>query len=265
MANTGQLWAWLPQARLERNVSLSEHSQLLFQAGILDPVSFMSGDSSGIRAASVGERSHRPAVAGRIAWSAPLLGNRMTLGFGRYEGRQDWGTWGTRDSHRYVNSWVNTLDLDLPITRFVDLTGTYHRGRAIADLGGALGQNLAVYLLGDVLSPGDDPTAPLPTLTKGLKTQGGWLQLKIKPLRRFEINVAGGQENPSAAEMELASSTQDYLGDQLSRNRSYSTNLIFRPRSNLVLSTEYRHLRSYPLAEESRSEDHVNIAVGILF
>lgn len=262
MADSGQLWAWLPQIRIERNQTLSEHSQLLFQAGLLDPVSFVSGDSSGFRTASVGERSHRPGLAARVAWSAPLFGHQLTVGFGRYQGRQDWGP---SDRHSYVNSWANTLDWELPLTRFIDIGGAFHRGRALADLGGGLGQNVGVYLLSDMLPPGADLDAPLPAVTKGLGTEGGWLQVKVKPVRGFEINLAGGEENPFASELESASSTQDYFGDMLSRNRTFSANFVYRPRSNLLLSTEYRHLRTFPFDEDSRSADHVNLAVGILF
>jgi hypothetical protein len=166
-----------------------------------------------------------------------------------------------------INSWVHTLDWALPITRFVELSGAYHRGRSIADLGGGLGQSVGGFLVSDELAvlPGAPSELPLNAFFKGLASSGGWLQVKVRPLRRFEINIAGGQENRLASDAESAVSTQDYFEQDLVRNRTYLGNVIFRPRSNLVISTEYRHIRSFPLGEGERTLEHINLGVGILF
>jgi hypothetical protein len=42
-------------------------------------------------------------------------------------------------------------------------------------------------------------------------------------------------------------------------------NFIYRPRSNLLLSTEYRHLTTYAVDTGEWSADQVNLMMGILF
>ena len=39
LSNAGNLWGWVPQVRVEHRVALGNDSGLLFQGGILDPVS----------------------------------------------------------------------------------------------------------------------------------------------------------------------------------------------------------------------------------
>lgn len=264
MANSGQLWAWIPQIRLERKFAAFANSQFLIQGGILDPISSQVPDGSQSRTVSVGEVSQRPALAARLAWSHRLFGENVVFGFGYYRARQDWGSGGTAG----VNSWVNAIDWTIPVTRFFEITGAYHDGRALADLGGGLGQNVGNFLPAAMpleVLPDGTSEAPLTVSFKGLSSQGGWVQAKLKPLPKFEINFAGGQENRNAHELEEAASTQDYFGQDLARNRSYMANVVFRPRSNLILSTEYRHLRSFALGEDEQSLNHFNLAVGILF
>ena len=38
LSSAGNLWGWIPQIRVEHRVALGEDSSLLFQGGILDPV-----------------------------------------------------------------------------------------------------------------------------------------------------------------------------------------------------------------------------------
>lgn len=264
MANSGQLWGWIPQVRLERKFASFAHSQILIQGGILDPISSQVPDGSQSRTVSLGEISHRPAVAARVAWSHPLFGSNIVFGFGHYRAQQRWGNGG----YAAINSWVNTIDWEVPVTRLFEITGAYHDGRTLADLGGGLGQNVGIYVTDtmplDVL-PGSPSDTPLNAVFKGLGSMGGWVQAKLKPLPKFEINVAGGQESRFAGEVESAASTQDYFNQDLARNRSYMANVIFRPRSNLILSTEYRHIRSFALGEDEHSLNHFNLAVGVLF
>jgi hypothetical protein len=42
-------------------------------------------------------------------------------------------------------------------------------------------------------------------------------------------------------------------------------NVIYRPRSSLLFSAEYRRVQTYRLDTEKQSADQVNLAMGILF
>ena len=51
LSYAGNLWSWVPQIRVEHRVALGEESSLLFQGGILDPVSGEApGTVPGVRA-----------------------------------------------------------------------------------------------------------------------------------------------------------------------------------------------------------------------
>ena len=53
------------------------------------------------------------------------------------------------------------------------------------------------------------------------------------------------------------------LSDLVRHNAGGMLNIIFQPRSNLMLSVEYRRLRTVRLSPVTA--DHVSLAAGILF
>ena len=101
LSYSGNLWLWTPQIRIEHRVALSEDSTLLLQAGILDS---LTGDypNPQMRVPSEGEQSGQPAYAARVAWSHHAFGRDVTVGFGGYYGRQNWGF------GRGVDGWAGT-------------------------------------------------------------------------------------------------------------------------------------------------------------
>jgi hypothetical protein len=56
-----------------------------------------------------------------------------------------------------------------------------------------------------------------------------------------------------------------YPGTLLAQNRSALVNFVYRPRSNLLFSTEYRHLQSFQLYNVNYSAEQVNLMMGVLF
>jgi hypothetical protein len=51
----------------------------------------------------------------------------------------------------------------------------------------------------------------------------------------------------------------------LLENRSAFGNFVFRPRSDLIFSAEYRHLRTLQIYNGNSSADQVNLMMGVLF
>jgi hypothetical protein len=81
---------------------------------------------------------------------------------------------------------------------------------------------------------------------------------------RLEFNVAAGQDNPFASEFqEAAAAGAAYY--RTVRDRSLLTNVIYHPRSDLLLSMEYRRIESYRLTTPKRDADQVNLVMGVLF
>ncbi len=250
LSYAGNLWAWTPQLRVEHRIEISEGSSVLVQGGVLDSLTGETPMLQYFRQPQAGERSRTPGTAARIAWTQNIFGRPFTLGVGGYYGRQKWGF------QRKVYGWAGTTDWSLPLNRWLSLTGEFHRGRAIGGLGGGLGRS-ALW---------ETPLSNPLTEVDGLDTLGGWTQLKLKPTEGpFEFNAAFGQENPFAREVNGFSGGQISYFDTVVRNQSAFANVIYRPRSNLIFSIEYRHLRTFSLDHSSEIANHISTAMGIVF
>jgi hypothetical protein len=252
LAYAGNLWTWIPQIRVERRVTTSENSSLTLQAGILDGLTGEPSATSYIRTPQAGEFSRQPGYATRVAWSHTLLGQEMSLGAGGYYSRQNWGL------GRNIDGWASTLDWTAPLGRRISVTGEFYRGRALGGLGGGL-YHSAVF--------NGYPGNPASQI-RGLDSLGGWSQLKVRASSKLEFNAAAGQDNPFASEVRAfpySAYSSGVLSTALTRNQSELFNVIYRPRSDLLFSAEYRHIATYELDNSRYTADHVNLVMGILF
>jgi hypothetical protein len=249
LAYAGNLWGWIPQVRAEHRFDLSGGQKIVVQGGILDNITGEPPYYAFSRTPQAGERSSQPAYGVRIAWTGNIVGQPMTLGAAGYYSRQDW----VIDHH--VDGWAGMADWDIPIAPRVSLSGEFYRGLAVGGFGGGIGRSV---LYSD---NGFGPT----TRVRGLESIGGWSQLKVKATAKLEFNGAVGVDNPFAEYLREFSAGQNYLGPPLTQNRSGLVNFVYRPRSNLLFSTEYRHLKTYQLSSGAWSAEQVNLMMGILF
>jgi hypothetical protein len=242
----GNLWGWIPQVRLEHRFNLSEGQSVVLQGGILDNV---TGELPPAFApfAQAGASSGQPAYAARAAWTRGIFGMPLTLGAAGYYSRQNWSM------NRNVDGWAAMTDWSLPLTRRVSLTGEFYRGRAIGGLGGAVGRSV-------LFSGNPSPQGQL----RALNSVGGWSQLKVTASSKLEFNGAFGVDNPFASDVRGFPLSEGFPAPLL-QNRSSLLNVIYRPRSDLLLSGEYRHLRTFDIDAGSPSADQVNLMMGILF
>jgi outer membrane murein-binding lipoprotein Lpp len=245
----GNLWGWIPQVRLEHRFDLSPGQNLTLQAGILDNLTGEPPYAATGRFPDSGEESGQPGYGARVAWTGTILGQPSTLGTAGYYSRQDWG-FGRRTS-----GWAGMADWEVPFSRWVSFSGEFYRGRALGGLGGGIGRS--VLFSGDPL----DPT----TQIRALNAMGGWSQLKIKPFPKLEFNGAFGVDSPFAADLRAFPAAQSYLDPTLVRNLASLVNFVYRPRSNLLFSTEYRHLQTSHVDNDVYPAGQVNLMMGILF
>jgi len=248
-SNSGNLWTWTPQVRVEHRVVFSDDSSILVQGGILDPLTGEPPSDQFYRLPQAGERSRQPAYATRVAWTQAAFGRPLTVGAGAYYARQDWGF------ARSVDAWAGTADWEVPLGRWLSLAGEFYRGRAIGGLGAATGRS--VLFSGPLMDPR--------TSVLGLNTAGGWSQVKFKPLERVEFNGAFGEDYPFGSDLGRFTQSQSYVDPALGRNASAFFNGIFHVRSNLLLSLEYRRLWTSERYGAKSTADHVNFGVGVLF
>jgi len=94
-----------------------------------------------------------------------------------------------------------------------------------------------------------------------------WAQLKYRPKNKWEFNAAFGLDNPYASDLEYFSYPYIYSGANasLARNQGSFVNMIYRPRSDLLFSAEYRHLTTDSLTGPANSAGHLNLMMGVLF
>jgi hypothetical protein len=246
-AFAGNLWGWIPQLRVERRFAVSDRQTITMQAGVLDNLDWEFNYGSFERTPQAGEMSGQPAYGFRTAWSQPLHQHALSFGVAGYYGRQYW-TWG-----RNVDAWAGMADWQIPIFARLQLSGEFYRGRGIGGLGGGIGTS--------VVFSGAAPYSPL----RGLNTAGGWSQLKFLLTPKIEFNGVVSQDDAFTSDIRGFATDQNNGGLILGRNRGALGNVVFRPRSDLVLSAEYRRLQTFPVYSGGISAQQVNLAIGILF
>jgi hypothetical protein len=248
-ASVGNLWGWTPQLRVEHRFAVSDQQTVTLQAGVLDNLDWQSPYDSFYRSGQAGEYSGQPAFAFRGAWSRPVQQHPLIIGAAGYYGRQNW-FWG-----RNIDSWAGMLDFQVPLLPRLELSGEFYRGRAVGGLGGAVATSI-VY--------GGDPRAPF-TPIRGLDSAGGWAQLKLQITPKLELNASIADDNAYAGDVRRFALDQNNFGPILGRNRGALGNVVFRPRSDLLLSAELRRLRTFPVYSSSSMTNQLNLAMGILF
>jgi len=241
----GNLWAWTPQVRVEHRFALSDSQSVRVQAGILDNLTGEFPADPYFRAAGPGEASGQPAYGLRTSWTTGFFGKPLTLGTAGYYSRQNWGL------GHFVDGWAGMADWDIPLFSRFSLSGEFYRGRAVGGIGGGISQS--VFLLG--------PQGVLSTPVRGLDSRGGWSQVKFRATSRVEFNIGVGVDDPTASEVRIAAGNEPVY-DQ---NRSALVNFVYRPRSNLLFSAEYRHLQTFDPYNSNNSAQQVNMMMGVLF
>ena len=253
LSYAGNLWAWTPQLRVEHRFALAGDSKVVVQGGFMDPLTGEPPDGFNYiwyRSPNAGEASRQPAYAAHVAYSHPLWGQSFTIGAGGYYSRQNWGY------GRIVNGWAGMMDINLPLGSRFALSSSFYRGAAIGGLGAALGRS--VLFDGMPFNPN--------TEVQPLNVVGGWGQLKFRATPKLEFNAAFGQDSPFAADVRyFGSQTASYGPPYITANRGAFGNVIYRPRSDLLLSMEYRRLRTFNIYDTSYEAGQVNMSVGVLF
>jgi hypothetical protein len=250
LSYAGNLWGWIPQVRVEHRWTVGEDSSLVMQGGVLDPVSGEAPVFNFYRQPQAGELSRDPALGTRVAWVHTIFGQPLRIGVGGYYSRQEYGF------GRRVDAWAGMSDWDLPLSQRWSLSGKVFRGKGLGGIGGGIGRSV-------ILSDSDLTSAS--TAVRGLNSVGGWTQLKYRPAPKLEFNGAFGLDNAYMADLRAFASPSAFGNPSLARNREGFVNVIYRPRSDVLFSAEYRRVRTFTTFDKSNVADHVNLAMGVLF
>lgn len=251
-AEAGNLWTWTPTVRVEHRFS-GALSPLKVEAGFLDPPSNVNyAMETNLRSPSPAESSRQPTYALRVSASTKSEDRSATIGISSLYSPQ-------RFLGRYqIAGWGGMADWKMVFLRHTELSGQFFTGRGLDGFGGvpvigAVQQNAVQYA-----------TITAPVLAS-LGTIGGWSQFKIKMDARNEFNVAAGTGGRNSAGLRAAAAQYAFLASVPARNQMFFLNYIFRPRSDLLFSAEYRRLRTYTIARSPDSAGQLGLAVGFLF
>jgi hypothetical protein len=245
----GNLWVWTPQVFAEHKFRYSDSSYFSLGGGLAVPLTEDIPDSQQFPAPTPGEQSRRPAFEAVAGWHSKAWDQPVTIGLGGYVGRQKYSF------GRNTDAWAGTAFWEVPITRFFTWSGEGYRGQAAGGLGAGIWQSV-VY--------NGDPANPL-TGFRPVNSIGGWTQLKYKALPKLDFNVAVGQDNVLSDALRWAPQIVGEYGSVFARNRTGFANAVFRPKSNLLLSVEYRKLWTWRYVGAGNQADQVNVAAGVSF
>jgi hypothetical protein len=251
-ASAGKIWSWTPTLRVEHRFD-GAFSPFKVEAGFLDPPS--SNDyapNTNVRITSPTENSRQPTYAVRVSASTKSEDRPATIGFsGVYSPQRFVGNYD-------VSGWAGTMDWKFPLLPRTELSGEFFTGRGIDGFGGLplspLKPTDAIYYA--------SVTAPQ---LANLGVIGGWTQFKVKVNTRNEFNVAAGTGGRNSGDLREASVTNSFLMSVPARNQMLFANYIFKPRSDLIFSAEYRRIRTYQVNGPSYSAGQLGVAVGFLF
>ncbi len=248
-ASAGNLWTWTPTIRVEQRWPTSV-SLFKIEAGVMDPSRYASSSAS-VRTANPGESSRKPAYSLRISANGRSENRPLSIGVSGIYLPQRYGG-------ETASGWGGVTDWRLPLFPHMEWSGEFFAGKGLDVFGGV------PYVL---VQPSDlnrynSVTAPA---LAGIRMLGGWSQVKVKLNFRNEFNLAAGSGARSARGTRQTALLDPTLQFLSRRNDMWFVNYIFRPRSDLVFSTEYRRLRTYQVSGTPAIAGQVGLAMGFIF
>lgn len=250
LAGAGNLWAWSPQLKYAHQVPFPSGRRLQFEFGLWDPPAAGYSTSAIIRSPSPGEASKQPGYESRLSYGIFTGEHPSQIGLGGYYSRQSY------PGNEGIDSWAVTTDWRIPLGSVAEISGEGYRGRALGGLGGGVYKSVLF---------GTDPVTGLNTY-RGLNAIGGWTQFKARFGQSIEANASIGLDDGFAGDFHSIVFPPTPTATQLrARNRMALGNLIFRPKTYLILSPEYRRIWTWPIRGAVNTADIFTLSAGYQF
>jgi len=226
---SGNLWAWLPQARV--GVERLGRVTLGLKGAVLAPTLAGKADMSP-REHDLAQRSKRPFVEARAhaKWGADDLAAEVGVGIHR-------GWYATANTSRLRRAAGVTADALVPLSRHVEVRGEWYVGRGMQGLGGGA--------VGHLFTVTGQP----------VRSSGLWGQVNVKPTAHVTFGGGMGQDDPD--DDGLASTAR-------LKNVVSEVHLHLRPAGPVVLGVEARRMAT-TYGSGTMRNTHLNLAVGFEF
>jgi len=231
LTGTGNLWLWLPQARVEQDFRFGQSSGLRAQMGVI--ATREVGPYAGTNFTGTVE-AVRPGLEGRYELFHNLDDSR------HLEFAAGFHTSVTHAGGQSIDSNLVSLDWGFNPLRRVEFTGAFYSGQNVAPLGEGYQQGFGFRY----------------REAYAVHSRGGWGQLTFHLLPRLDLHVFSGQQNDDA---------DDLTSGRIARNLLYGGNLYFRLAPNVLLGWEATQLRTVYLGQGVRINNHYDLALAYLF
>ncbi|HUZ96367.1 MAG TPA: hypothetical protein VMU57_15800 [Edaphobacter sp.] len=252
LAWSGNLWVWNPQAGLSYDAFTSGAGSLRVQAALIDtadpPPLFSNRETGSYVPPSTGEISRWPGIQTRVAFESSNEDSGARFGIGGY-----FAPHRTSNSLFTFDSWAGAADFRIPVSRFMQFSGSAYWGSALGGLGGGAYKDYVA-----LNSEGED-------YYRVLDDRGGWVQWKQKTGERLEFNEAFGIDNVPAGQLRPYAIPTPVSIYNLARNRTFTSNVIFSPSAYLLFSLEYRRIMTSYVTAPSAFSDVIGVAAGYKF
>lgn len=230
LTDSGNLWVWQPQLRVEQRFHLDPSTTLSAQGSLFETREGWSG----IPPAYGTIQTARPSIQGRFALAHNFDDTR------RFEFGTGFAASTTHVSNIAVPSRVFSLDWFANPWRKLEFSGAFFHGQDVTNLGGV---GIGYTILG--------PYSAIP-----VHADGGWAQLSFLATSRLTFNLFGGEQQNRGRDLAL--------GD-VARNQTLGGNLMYRIAPNVIISLESDHLRSRYLGGSRPLNNHYDLGVAYLF
>jgi hypothetical protein len=231
LTGAGNLWLWMPQIRLEQDLSLGASSGVNAQIGAVETheANPYGGEAPGVKIEAA-----RPGLEGRVmVWHKLDENRRLEIAAGFHLST-------THAAGLSIPSNLVSIDWFFNPWRRVEFSGAFFSGQNVANLGtGAINQGYYIEY----------------NSAQAIDSTGGWGQVTIHTIRRLDFHLFTGQQDYEAA------------GEpgSVTRNLVYGGNLYFRIAPNVLFGPEITQTRTFYWGEGLRINNHYDMALAYLF
>jgi hypothetical protein len=178
-----------PQLQAAKWWDCPEGNQLKVEAALSRDINSDKGLGTGI---DDGQDASSPSVLGRVSYSTPMAGQKLTAGLSGHFGKEeiDWDYVGDDDE---VHTWSLNADLLVPICDKVDVKGEFFWAENMDSYFGGIGQGVNNTTQGEI------------------EALGGWAQIGYKPCEKWAFNTGAGFDDPKDADLNTADRSMNYF------------------------------------------------------
>jgi hypothetical protein len=232
LTGAGNLWLWLPQARVEQDFAFNASTGLRAVTGVVETHEASPYNNP---STPVAVTSARPGIEGRYEFYHKFDDDR------RIEIATGFHASATHAGGFSIPSEVLSFDWLIKPDKRLDLTGVFFTGQNVANLGtGAINEGYALYRIQAL----------------AIAARGGWAQFTVHTTRRLDLHLFSGLQYYESAVLN---------GGDASRNVQYGANLFYHIAPNVIFGPEISQLRTLYLGNGIRLTNHYDVALAYLF